>query len=96
MRIIAYIFWTIIILLAISFATLNSHSVIVNYYFGKINIYLPLLMLIELVIGAILGMIAMLPTIFKQKSKNRQSKSRIKAIEQELNNLRVMPIKDEH
>jgi len=95
-RIFAYIFWILIILLGVSFALMNSRSVEVHYLAGKIEIYLPLLMLIELVIGALLGVIAMLPKIFKLKAVIRKSRQQTKQLEDELHALRpVKPIDKE-
>ena len=88
MRIFTYIFWIIIILLGVSFALMNSRSVEIHYYAGKIDVYLPLLMLIELVIGAFIGVIAMLPKNFKLKAAIRKSRQEIKRLEGELSALR--------
>lgn len=88
MRIITYLFWILVILLGVSFALLNSRSVEIHYYAGKVELYLPLLLLIELVIGAFLGVIAMLPKIFKLKGIIRKSRLQIKQLENELHALR--------
>ena len=96
MRYITYIFWFIIILLGIVFAVINSHSVTINLYAGDIECYLPLLLIILLALGAILGVIALMPALLRAKARNRKLKQRIKQSEQEVKNLRAIPIKDEH
>ena len=96
MRYIAYIFWFIVIILGVLFATLNSNSVAINFYIKSFNVYLPLLLLIELAIGALLGMLAVLPALIRVKAGNRKLKQRAKQIEQEVQNLRNIPIKDAH
>lgn len=63
MRIFLYLLWIIFILIAASFALLNANMVTINYFFGEKAIYFPLLMLIILVAGAILGMLALLPKL---------------------------------
>ncbi len=92
MRIITYLFWIFIILIGVSFAVINSHMVVIHYYIDSVNVYLPLLLLIELVIGAVLGIIAMLPAYLKMKNTGRKSRQRIKSLEQELENIRTASI----
>ena len=96
MRYITYIFWLVIILLAVVFVVLNSHSVAVNLYGSQISIYLPLFLLILLGTGAVLGVIAVLPSLWQAKNRNRKLKQRVKDAEQEVKNLREIPIKDAH
>ena len=57
---------------------------------------LPILLMITLIIGALLGIIAMAPILIKSKQANRRLKQRIKQIELEVNNLRAIPIKETH
>lgn len=94
MRYITYIFWFLVVLVGMIFVVLNSHSVPINYYLGETKIYYPLLLLIELAIGAILGIITMLPVIIKIKAKNHRLKNKVKEVELELNSLRTMPVRD--
>lgn len=96
MRYFVYIFWLIVIILAIIFVALNSHSVELNYYMGTSKIYLPLLLFLGLLLGAILGVFAIMPALFSSKRQKRKLKKRIRQIEQELQNLRNIPIKDTH
>lgn len=96
MRYLAYIFWIIVILFTILFSILNSQHIYIDYYIGNVNIYLPLLILIGLVIGAVLGSIAMLPIVFKARAAARKLKRSIKQSQQEINNLRTIPVKDNH
>lgn len=96
MRYVASVIWLIIILLAIIFAILNSHAVEINFYFKSFKIYLPLLLLIDLALGALLGMFALLPALLRAKNNNRKLRQRIKQTEQEIKNLRTIPIKDSH
>lgn len=96
MRYIIALFWLIIVVLAIVFVTLNSYSVSLNYYVGMANLYMPLLLVIAIVVGIILGVFAMLPIWLRAKSERRKLKSRLAAAELELKNLRNIPIKDAH
>ncbi len=52
------------------------------------------LVVIVLFIGALLGVLASLPMIIKLKQQNLKLERQKKNSEKEINNLRVMPIKD--
>lgn len=75
MHIISFIFWFIIAALAVVFAVLNSYSVNVHYYFNSVQIYFPLLLLINIVIGVLLGVMAILPVLWRSKMLNRKLKN---------------------
>ena len=96
MRYIIYIFWVIVVLFGVTFASLNPQTLSINYYVDTTAIHLPMLLLVVLVLGACLGMVAMLPSFVKSKNANRRLKQRVKQIEQEVQNLRSIPIKDSH
>jgi len=96
MRYVVAIFWLIIIVLAIVFVALNSHYIQLNYYAGDKKVYLPILLFATLVVGAILGVLAMLPICLKAKRERRRMRRRLRDVEQELKNLRNIPIKDTH
>lgn len=96
MRYLILLFWLIIVGLALTFTALNAKVVAINYYFGTTQFHLPVLMLIMLVIGLLLGIIVMLPSIWRAKGLARQCKKAAKNSEKELTNLRTMPLKEEH
>ncbi len=96
MRYLFYIFWILVILIGITFAALNPQRITLNYYLDTKSVHLPLMVLTTLVIGAVLGVIAMLPVLLKTKSVTRRYKHRVKQVEQEVQNLRNIPIKDSH
>ena len=96
MKILSTLFILLLIFFGISFAILNSSTVSLNYYLGHTEISLSLLLAITLSAGAVLGFILATPTIFRLKRGNRKLKNRIKQTEQEVGNLRAIPIKDSH
>ena len=96
MRYLIALFWLIVIILAIIFVAMNSHTIKLNYYVGERNVYLPLLLFVSLVVGAVLGVCAMVPIWLRAKSEKRKIKGRLRDAEQELKNLRNIPIKDTH
>ena len=96
MRYVILAFWVIIILIALTFTALNSHSVIINYYLGTHTFSLPVLLLLVLCLGIILGVLMMMPSIWRAKNSARKYKQKIKHHAQELDNLRRMPIQEDH
>ena len=95
MRIFSYIFLLIIMLLGISFATLNADQVTFSYYFATKQISLALLLVFACGIGILVGFIFTAISIFKAKAENRRLRSRLKVAEKEIENLRAIPIKGE-
>ena len=65
-----------------------------NYYVGVLDMPLSWLVVIILFIGALLGVLASLPMIIKLKQQKLKLERQIKSSEKEINNLRVMPVKD--
>ncbi len=83
-----------ILLSGLAFHLKNNQFIELNYYAGVLNIPLSWLVVIVLFIGAMLGVLASLPMIIQLKQKNIKLERQKKNSEKEINNLRVMPIKD--
>ncbi len=94
MRYLVGVFWIITIMLIIIFVVLNSHSIELNYYMGKTDIYLPLLLCSSMILGALFGIVAMLPAWFRAKNDRRKAKKSLYAADQELQRLRDSVNKD--
>lgn len=94
MRFLSFIFLIVIILLGVSFATLNSSIVTVNYYLGHRSLPLSLLLVIVFSIGCILGLLVASWMVFKSKIKIRRLKRRLYLAEKEVDNLRSIPLQD--
>ncbi|MCX7125936.1 MAG: lipopolysaccharide assembly protein LapA domain-containing protein [Gammaproteobacteria bacterium] len=82
MRLFLYLIWFILIIFGVSFSVLNSHSFPINYFIGQKTIYFPLLFLLLLFLGTLLGVFAMLPVIIKLKLKIHQLRQKIKSLEE--------------
>ena len=96
MKVFTYIFVIAIILFGVSFTVLNADPVKLNYYFGVREISLSLLLAFTLIIGAVLGIIVLLSPLFRLKTENYRLRQKLTGIEQEVENLRSIPIKDTH
>jgi len=96
MRYVWSIFWAIVIFFGITFACSNAYTVSVDYYVNKATIALPLLLLWAVLLGTVLGLLAALPWWIRGHRDIRRYKHRIKEVEQEVTNLRAIPIRDSH
>ena len=96
MRIITYIILLLIVLLGLTFAGLNADPVTLNYYIGSSNISLSLLLVCTLGFGALVGILVALVPLIRARQKNSKLKQKVQSIEQEVANLRSIPIKDSH
>lgn len=96
MRIVGYIFLLIIIFLGVSFATLNSELVTVNYYVGHRTLPLSLLLVSIFVIGSFLGILSSLWIILKIKMQKYGLQQKLKLAEKEIENLRAIPLQNKH
>lgn len=96
MRILSYLFLLIIVLLGITFATLNSGIVTLNYYIGHKTLPLSMLLVSVFATGCLLGLLVGLSIIIRLKLKAYRLRQRLKVAEKEVANLRAIPLQDRH
>ena len=94
MRIVSYFFILIIVLFGMTFATLNSESVTINYSLGQATLPLSLLLVLIFALGCLIGIIVGLWLLFKAKLYNYRLRQRLSWAEKEIENLRAIPIQD--
>lgn len=85
-----------VFIIGLTFFLRNGQTVAVDYFLGSIELSLSIWLLIVLVIGVLLGWLTSLPVIFKLKRQNSRLSRQVKVTEKEINNLRVLPLKDSH
>jgi putative membrane protein len=88
--------YIVLILLGVSFATLNASSVEVNLYFKTITMPISVLMTIMLGLGLIIGFLLILCRYWRLKVDFLKVKNKLKLTEKEINNLRSIPLKNQH
>jgi putative membrane protein len=93
-RILSYFFLLIIVLFGITFATLNSESVTINYYFDQATLPLSLLLVIVFAFGCLIGMLVGFWLLLKAKWLNYRLRQQLALAEKEINNLRAIPLQD--
>jgi lipopolysaccharide assembly protein A len=93
-RIISYFFLLIIVIFGMTFATLNSESVTINYYLGQSTLPLSLLLVLVFALGCLVGMIVGFWLLIKAKLFNHRLQKRLSLAEKEIENLRAIPLQD--
>lgn len=86
----------LVLLLVLFFTLLNGEPVTVNYYLGEIHPPLAAVIILAIVCGAFLGLISSMVIIMASRYEVSRLRREIKHTEQELMNLRNLPIKDKH
>ncbi len=91
-----YVLLAIVVLfIGISFALHNKQFVEINYYFGlRWNGPLSLALLTALAVGVIAGWLASLRMVVRMQRQLVQTRKEVRQVEQEVTNLRALPIKD--
>ncbi|HEC28874.1 MAG TPA: LapA family protein [Gammaproteobacteria bacterium] len=82
------------VLVTVMFTVLNSAEVSLDFYYTSVRLPLSLVLVITLVVGAVLGVIASLGLILRLKKENVKLKKDTKVVEQEVINLRRLPLRD--
>ena len=94
-RLFRFIFYLIIAFLAVFFALLNSDTTQFDYYFGKADLPLALMLAIAMAIGAGLGVVASLGIVVKSKRQSSVLRKNAVNAEKELAKLRALPHQDQ-
>lgn len=84
------------LIFTVAFAAFNMSPVNVDYYFGTLTLPLAVLLVIAVLIGMVLGVVAILFNSLKLRYENRRLSQKLALSEQEINSLRILPIKDSH
>jgi putative membrane protein len=95
-KIIFLLVFALIFLISAIFATFNMVPVTVNYYFGELTLPLAALMVMAMLAGVVLGAVILFLNTLKLRYENRRLQHKLSVSEQELNSLRILPIKDTH
>lgn len=95
-RIIAIAIFITVVVIAAGFAVVNDAPVTLNYYVGTFTLPLSILMVLTLIIGAALGAFALMFSTLRLRYENRRLTKKLSISEQEIDSLRILPIKDQH
>ena len=84
----------LIFIVSLVFFLKNNQMITFDYLVNSQDISLSFLLFISLSIGALLGILAWIPKIIGMKHRISKLEKQMKLSEKELDNLRVMPMKD--
>ena len=97
MRRVAHIlFYFVVVLLGLIFTLLNQNAVTLNYHIGQLELPLAALVILAILLGSILGVILCLGSRFKYRIEIRGLRRKVSLLEQEIHNLRNIPLKGPH
>jgi putative membrane protein len=88
--------FVLIFLISAAFAAFNMNPVSVNYYFGELTLPLSAILVLAMLAGVALGAIVLLLGTLKLRYENRRLQHKLTVSEQEIDSLRILPIKDAH
>ncbi|MCB1866311.1 MAG: LapA family protein [Chromatiales bacterium] len=80
--------------LGAAFTFLNQRDVALNLYFLQFDAPLALAMIGAVLFGALIGALAMLPSLLRYRRRAGAMRRQAALTERELNNLRTIPLKD--
>jgi len=95
-RILKFGFLLLVMFIGLAFHLRNNQPVDLNYYLGSISLPFSFYVIASLCLGALLGGLAVLPRLLWLRRENSRLRKRVQVNEKELNNLRVIPVKDTH
>jgi uncharacterized integral membrane protein len=93
-RIFTIILFIIVLILGAGFSAINLTVVDINYYLGVLSLPLSVVIIIAIVLGTVLGALALSTSILRLRYENRRLRKKLALSEQEINSLRILPITD--
>ncbi len=93
-RIITIILFIIVLILSAGFSAINLAPVDINYYLGALSLPLSVVIIVAVILGCLLGALALSTSIFRLRYENRRLRKKLTVSEQEINSLRILPITD--
>lgn len=93
-RVLGLLLLLLVLVFGLYFGLLNAEPVTVNYYFGARTLPLSFILVVMLIFGAVLGAVAGLGHSFRLRREIHRLRREHRIAEQELANLRSLPIKD--
>lgn len=92
MILIKWILALVFLVLGVAFAIINDQPVMIDLYFYRPELPLSLVLLLAVGVGIVLGMFASMFYFMRIKKENASLKRQSRLVEQEVKNLRTLPI----
>ncbi len=88
------LFVIVIVAIGLAFHSNNTELVTINYYLGQTELSISFLVIGSILIGAILGFLTSFGIILPLRRERSKLKKSVKTAEQEVSNLRSIPLQD--
>jgi lipopolysaccharide assembly protein A len=95
-RLVSFVLLLILVILGLAFAAINAKPVELNYFLATREVPLAMTLVLTLVFGALIGLLFSLGMVIRFKRETLRLRRQIRIVEQEVTNLRNIPIKDAH
>lgn len=95
-RIITLLIFILIFISGAGFAAINMTPSTLDYYIGTITLPLSIIIAIAIIIGIALGTFALFLNTLGLRYENRRLNKKLSVSVQEVNSLRILPLKDAH
>ena len=79
-----------------AFSAVNNTPINIQYYLGSLTVPISIVVIVTLIIGITIGALAIFIGSLQLRYENRRLQNKIDLREQELDSLRILPIKDTH
>lgn len=93
-RLVSLVLLISLVLVGLAFAVINAKPVELNYFLGSREVPLALTLVLTLAFGAFIGLFFSLGMVIRLKRETLRLRRQIQISEQEVVNLRNIPIKD--
>ena len=93
-RIITLIIFIAVFAAGAAFSAINNGPVELNYYLGTLTLPISVVVIASIIAGIILGALAIFVGTLGLRYENRRLHKKVAVSEQEINSLRIFPIKD--
>jgi putative membrane protein len=93
-RIITILLFLSVFTIAAAFSALNPTSTTVNFYLSEFNMPLSVIVVCAMLVGALITGLVFSLTTLRLRYENARLRKKLAVSEQEINSLRILPIKD--
>lgn len=93
-RIITIAIFICVFILGAGFSAINTTPVAINFYLGSVTLPLSVLVVLAIILGCVLSASALFLSSLRLRYENRRLNKKLAISEQEINSLRILPVKD--
>ncbi len=94
MKLLKLLVFLFLLIVGAAFAVLNAQIIQLDFYFALYSLPLSVILIAFMSVGAVLGVVASSTIVLRLKHENNNLKRQANLVNQEVKNLRTMPIRD--